>query len=226
MLKIGAFEAGLNEVIHQINGGEKLAYSKVHDYFFVSLPQPGKNSDPSPVPRFGVRKRKHKYYLVGEENMGLDDINFKQISMVMESWELCAQRFSCREEVGLQILLELFQMDPSIKLVFGFQPKQDVGKNPLLRMGALVHGVNIVKMIDSLLGLIGPDTELLAILLAEQGERHARLGVKATHVPLLGQACKKVIRTLVPENEWKVEFDAAWTDVFHEVSSEMIKTMG
>jgi hemoglobin-like flavoprotein len=157
--------------------------------------------------------------------MGLDDINYKQISMVMESWELCAQRFSCREEVGLQILLELFQLDPSIKLVFGFQPKHDVGKSPLLRMGALVHGVNIVKMIDSLMSLLGPDTELLAILLAEQGERHARMGVKSTHVPLLGKACKNVICTLVPENHWTDEIDAAWTVIFNEVSSEMIKMM-
>ena len=157
--------------------------------------------------------------------MGLEDICYKQISMVMESWELCAQRFSCREEVGLQILLELFQLDPSIKLVFGFQLKQDVGKSPLLRMGALVHGVSIVKMIDSLLGLLGPDTELLAILLAEQGERHARMGVKTTHVCLLGQACKKVISALVPEKDWTADVDTAWTDVFNEVSSEMIAVM-
>ena len=157
--------------------------------------------------------------------MGLDDIGYKQTSLVMESWELCGQRFSCREEVGLQILLELFRLDPSTKVFFGFRPNQDVVSNPLLRMGALVHGQNFIKMIDAVLGLLGPDTELLGTLLVEQGERHARMGVKQKHIPLLGQACRGVLSNLVSQQKWTTEVDAAWRDVFDELSSEMVKGM-
>ena len=157
--------------------------------------------------------------------MGLDDISYKQMSMVLESWELCGQRFSCREDVGLKILLELFRLDPLTKAVFGFRPNQDVGGHPLLRMGALVHGLNFIKMIDAVLGLLGPDTELLAMLLAEQGARHTRAGVKPSHIRLLGEACRGVLSKLVPEQQWTSEVDSAWRDVFDELSSEMVKGM-
>jgi len=89
--------------------------------------------------------------------MGLEDITYRSFSMVIESWELARQRFGCSEEVSMAILLKLFKMDPSTKPVFSFKEDQDVECNPIVRMGVLVHAEIVIKIIDGVLGLLGPD---------------------------------------------------------------------
>ena len=158
--------------------------------------------------------------------MGLEDISYRTISCVLESWELGRQKFSCSEEVSVSILLKLFEKDSSTKTVFGFQPDQDVvNSSPIVRMGILVHAGNIIQSIDSVLSLLGPDTETLELLLAEQGRRHLRMGVQPEHVPLLGEACREALSEIIPSDKWTEEVDTAWKDLFGEVSAEMVKSM-
>jgi len=157
--------------------------------------------------------------------MGLDDIGYHTISNVIESWELGKQRFGCIEEVGMEILLKLFQLDPSTKTVFGFKEHQDVIGHPMLRMGVLVHSESIIKIIDGVLALLGPDIETLEILLSEQGARHVRMGVKPEHLPLLGDACREALSEIIPEDKWTPDVDASWKELFSELTAEMVKSM-
>jgi len=39
----------------------------------------------------------------------------------------------------MSILLKLFDLDPSTKVVFGFKENQDVVNSPMNRMGILIH---------------------------------------------------------------------------------------
>ena len=158
--------------------------------------------------------------------MGLEDITYHSICTVLESWEMGRQKFSCNEEVSMTILLKLFEKDPSTMLVFGFQPGQNmVNANPMVRMGILVHAGNLIQSIDSVLSLLGPDTETLEMLLAEQGRRHVRMGVKPQHVPLLGEACREALSEIIPKDKWTNEVESAWKELFGEISAEMVKSM-
>jgi len=157
--------------------------------------------------------------------MGLEDITYHSISMVMESWELARQRFGCSEEVSMTILLKLFKMDPSTKPVFGFKEDQDVECSPIVRMGVLVHAENVIKIIDGVLGLLGPDLDTLEMLLSEQGARHVRMGVKPQHIPLLGDACREALSEIMEDGKFTNEMDKAWQDLFGELASVMIKSM-
>ena len=157
--------------------------------------------------------------------MGLVDISYSSINSVMTSWELARQVYGCTEEVGMSILFNLFRMDKSTKTVFGFTETQNIECNPMLRMGVLVHGANIVQMIDSFLALLGPDIDTLEILLAEQGERHARIGVKPSHILLLGDACRTALAEIIADEKWTTKMDEAWKELFGAMSAEMIKSM-
>jgi len=157
--------------------------------------------------------------------MGLDDISYRTIAIVMDSWELARQKFACEEEVGMQILFKLFKLDPSTKQVFGFKETQDIEGNPMLRMGALIHAASIIRMLDSILALVGPDIETLEVLLAEQGERHTRLGVKASHIPIFGDACRQALSEIIEEGKFTDAMGKAWQDLFSELSAEMLKSM-
>lgn len=161
--------------------------------------------------------------------MGLEDISYGTISKVMQAWEQGRQRFACSEEVGIEILLKLFRLDPTTKQVFGFKEGQDIDQalrtNPLIRMGVLVHAENLIKNIDSVVALLGPDVDLLEELLTEQGARHKRLGVRPTQIPFMGDACREALSEIFPNDVWTTEMDKAWQDLFREISNIMIKAM-
>jgi hemoglobin-like flavoprotein len=143
----------------------------------------------------------------------LEDMNYSSISKVLESWELSRQKFGCPEEVGTMILLNLFDRAPETKTIFGFQIKDNIEVNPMLRMGLLVHGTRMVEMLDSVLDLLGPDTDLLADVLSGLGRRHQKLGVQKAHFPLLGLALRDALAEIMNDS-WTDAMEDAWMEVF------------
>jgi hypothetical protein len=127
----------------------------------------------------------------------VNDMSYQTISRVLASWDLARQRFGCEEKVGIEILFRLFRMEPETKVVFGFKPTQDIENHPMLRMGVLVHGAHIVKMLDGVLALLGPDAEMLEEILGQLGQRHQRHGVKTEYFSLLGDAIRETLASII-----------------------------
>ncbi len=152
------------------------------------------------------------------------NIGYRSIARVLESWELARQKYGSVEELGTEILFHLFRAEPESKTVFGFKPNQAIENHPLLRMGVLVHGTRIVDMLDGVLMLLGPDTELLEEILSQQGKRHERHGVKKEYFSLLGDAVRGAISEILGD-KFTDEHDAAWRELFVELSAEIMKSM-
>ncbi len=146
---------------------------------------------------------------------------YQSISKVIESWELARQRYGSVEEVGTQILLNLFRSEPAAKTVFGFKPNQDVENHPLLRMGVLVHGARIVEMLDGVLMLLGPDTELLEDIFDQLGQLQQINRVKTEYFCLLGDAVREALSTIMGDN-YTDDIDEAWKDVVGALAAEII----
>lgn len=154
----------------------------------------------------------------------VNHINYQSIFMVIESWELARQKYGCEEEVGTAILLNLFRAAPGAKAVFGFKPNENIEDHPRRRIAMLVHGAQIVQMMDGVLMLLGPDVELLEKILGKLGRRHERHGVKKEYFPLLGDAIRETLASINGDN-FTDEADAAWKEVFGELSAEIVKSM-
>jgi hemoglobin-like flavoprotein len=152
------------------------------------------------------------------------DISYQSVSQVLESWELARQKYGTEEELGRKILLNLFRADPAIKEVFGFQRKQDIESNPMLLMGVMVHGTRMVAMLDSVLALLGPDTELLEEVLGSLGKRHRRYGVKKEYFALMGAAIRDAIADIFGDLYSDAD-DKAWKEVFDAMSAEIVRAM-
>lgn len=148
-------------------------------------------------------------------------LSYPSISKVIESWELARQKYGSEEEVGTQILLNLFRAEPAAKTVFGFKPNQDVENHPLLRMGVLVHGARIVEMLDGVLMLLGPDTELLEDMLGQLGQLQQIHRVKKEYFCLLGNAVRATLSAIM-EDSYTDDIDAAWEDVVGALAAEII----
>jgi hemoglobin-like flavoprotein len=147
-------------------------------------------------------------------------ISYKHISLVIESWELARQRFGNEEQVGTTILIHLFTVEPETKRIFGFRPDQDIAGNPMLKMGVLVHGAQVIQMLDGILDLLGQDTDLLEQALGPVGEQHCRLvGTdQPEYFELLGQAIRMTLMEILGDR-FTPSCYVAWTEAFRVFSS-------
>jgi len=115
-------------------------------------------------------------------------------------------------------------MDARLKPVFGFNVEKEVKPFGLQRMGILIHGLGIVKMLDEIFSAIGPDLELLEIIVSELGEKHCKLGMSPDHFLLLGRALLQVLEQVMGD-EWDSELRSAWFQVIRVVSFAISKSM-
>mmetsp|Transcript_3240 Transcript_3240/g.9099 ORF Transcript_3240/g.9099 Transcript_3240/m.9099 type:complete len:169 (+) Transcript_3240:153-659(+) len=119
----------------------------------------------------------------------------------------------------------LFELEPRTKLVFGFQKSDDFeSASPRLQMGALIHSKRMVAMFDQALGMLGPDTELLAEMLAGLGKRHIQYGVRASFLPYMGKAIITTVKELLQDKAglWNDEVEEAWNTVFESMSWDIM----
>ena len=151
-------------------------------------------------------------------------ICYKVVQRVLSSWELAVQNYSSREEIGLQVLLYMFRTEPATKTVFGFTPKQNVEENPMLKMGAMIHGTRIYSMLDQALSLVGPDMETLVEFLETLGERHSRVGVKKKYFTYLSDGFREVLATTLGDN-YTSDDDAAWRELLNFLAANITRTM-
>jgi hemoglobin-like flavoprotein len=153
-----------------------------------------------------------------------DAICYKVVQRVLTSWELASQKYSNREEIGMQVLLCMFRTEPETKAVFGFTPKQNVEGNPMLKMGAMIHGIRIYSMLDQALSLVGPDIETLVEFLETLGERHARLGVRKKYFTHFCDSVREVLATLL-DDKYTVDDDTAWKVLLEFLAAEISKSI-
>ena len=151
-------------------------------------------------------------------------ICYKVVHSVLSSWELASQKYSSPEEIGMQILLCMFRTKPETKTVFGFTLKQYVEGNPMLKMGAIIHGTRVYSMLNQALSMVGPDMETLVEFLETLGERHASVGVKKKYFTHLCDGVRETLATIL-EDKYTSDDDAAWKEVLEFLAGSITKNM-
>ena len=149
-------------------------------------------------------------------------ISYKVVQRVLTSWELASQKYSSPEEIGMQVLFCMFRTKAETKLVFGFTAKQNVEENPMLKMGAMIHGTRIYSMLNQALNLVGPDMETLTEFLETLGERHSRLGVKKKYFTYLCDGVREVLATILGD-KYSPDDDDAWKKILEFLSASITK---
>jgi hemoglobin-like flavoprotein len=151
-------------------------------------------------------------------------MSYGAIASVIDSWERARQKYGCDEEIGTEIVLNLFRLEPQTKLIFGFRPDQNIEANPLLRMGVLVHAARMVAMIESVISLLGPDTDTLDEVLSQVGERHKKQGVKKEHFALFIKAVCQALADINGDG-WTKDIQQAWEDILGDMADCITATM-
>lgn len=118
----------------------------------------------------------------------------------------------------------LFELEPRTKKVFGFDISYNPSAEELEKSGNLIHAVRMIQMFDAAFSMLGPDTETLTEVLNELGKRHIKYGVKASFFPFMGKSLLHAM-SLKLGNEWTSELEAAWIEVYEELSGEIMKSI-
>jgi len=115
-------------------------------------------------------------------------------------------------------------MDPTVKRIFGFDVEQVIQPQGLHQMAVLIHGNNIIQMLNTMLSVLGPDTEMLQDVLLDIGERQSKLGLSPSYFRLLCRAVLEVLREAM-DTDWTAELKEAWFQVIRFLSLEILKAM-
>ena len=86
----------------------------------------------------------------------------------------------------------------------------------------LSHAAYMLEMIDTALGLLGPDIELLEEMLLELGVKHIRYGVNETMFPHMGVALVETLEKTLNDN-FTSQMKEAWTDTYDALAGDMIQ---
>jgi len=111
-----------------------------------------------------------------------------------------------------------------LKPIFGFDVSQQINLFGLHRMAILIHGQNIVQMLNTMFSVLGPDTDMLRKVLLDIGEKQCKLGLSPDHFRLLCRALLEVLSNVM-KDEWTAELKNAWFQVIRFLSFEISKVM-
>jgi hypothetical protein len=88
----------------------------------------------------------------------------------------------------------------------------------------LIHAQRVMDMLDSAMGLLGPNHELLTEILSDAGVRHVKFGVNASYIPYMGKALAPALSDVLG-SQWTGEVAQAWEIVMNEFASDLMKAI-
>jgi nitric oxide dioxygenase len=131
-------------------------------------------------------------------------MNDLKMLLVKSSWSYAA---SDPEEAGMLFYGKLFEIDPSLRHMFGQNMEGQAKK--LIQMVTFI--IARLQTLDDL-------REELASL----GRRHVHYGTRPEHYKTVGQALLWTLSELL-EDRWDAPTQEAWTEVYNLLSGAMIE---
>jgi hemoglobin-like flavoprotein len=109
-------------------------------------------------------------------------------------------------------------MHPEATNIFGLDNEEE----QCVTSGSYVKNAKkFVSYCDSFMDMLGPDSDMLTDILAEEGRKHANIGVKLEHYPSMGVALIEGVRTL--DRKFNDDTELCWKKVYSGISHDMGK---
>jgi hemoglobin-like flavoprotein len=112
----------------------------------------------------------------------------------------------------------LIELEPTVRPIFGLKADEDARSSEAF----LTHTSLMVRMVDSAINDLGPDTGFLSQLFMDLGSRHYRLGVTPVH---LLSMCKAIFYCLDKflASEFSDMERESWQVVLKFIIAKMVK---
>jgi nitric oxide dioxygenase len=130
----------------------------------------------------------------------MDDL---KMLMVKASWSYMVAN---SEEVGMKFYTKLFELDPSLRSMFGRSMEAQSGK--------------LTDMVTVIIARLQRMSEL-EDQIASLGRRHVGYGTKPEHYKTVGKALLATLAELL-EDRWDTPTQEAWNEVYNMLANAMI----
>jgi hemoglobin-like flavoprotein len=147
-----------------------------------------------------------------------NEVTYTTVMNLTSSWDMVKLQKDYQDRAGELIFQRLFEIEPGIKNVFGFQKDDDFRQNDKFA----IHARTIVDMIDCVIALLGPDLDILTDQLYDLGKRHINYGVKAEHLPVMGKAVIYSLEIMLG-SKFSMDDMRDWATVFKLMSDKMVE---
>jgi hemoglobin-like flavoprotein len=189
---------------------------------------PETDTDPAPSPPGSVSdgsSRSGPVKLDCTTQIYADQIDTKMVTSVVTSWEkgiLAIPKWYAL--TGETFVRKIFELDPSTIKMFGF-PEDTKYDDPSLSKSRkfMDKAVKLIKAVDMAIGFLGPDLEPLQDTLYDLGKRHAAMGCKPEHWPVVGKALFYAFEKHMLGGFKNDELRDSWTLVYNFLSYHMIQ---
>ena len=95
---------------------------------------------------------------------------------------------------------------------------EELYKHPLFKR----HAKGVVNMLDTAIGMLGPDVSPLLEALKSLGARHFEYGVLPAHYPIVGEALILTLETALGK-KWTPKVKQGWAAIYGIVSTAMLE---
>lgn len=145
----------------------------------------------------------------------MDQINYDVVSRVLETWDSARRNYkeaNFEQEFGKLIIDKFVELQPRSKNFY--QTDEMLQK----------HADGIVHLLDSILQMLGPDSEFIEEILSQVGGRHAKMGVPVAFFPFLGQSLIWALEKTIGD-EMTEDHKEAWDEVYDAISGQIVKAI-
>ena len=118
----------------------------------------------------------------------------------------------------------IFELAPAALDMFSFgheglaADSEALYKHPLFKR----HAKGVVNMLDTAIGMLGPDVSPLLEALKDLGARHFEYGVIPAHYPIVGEALICTLEVALGK-KWTPKVKQGWTAIYGIVSTAMLE---
>ena len=115
-------------------------------------------------------------------------------------------------------IIRFFSKHPDAASLLGVECE---GEEFLKTDSFVPHAKKFIGLCDSFMDMLGPDAELMAKILEEEGRKHAKFGVKLEHYPTMGEALISGVKTL--DKKFNDDTELCWKKVYCGVTNDLGK---
>lgn len=150
----------------------------------------------------------------------VSELSFSTYSEVMHSWERIRRIKDYDKTLGILVFSKFLSKHPEATSLFGIEGE---GEELVKNTSFVPQAKKFVGFCDSFMDMLGPDAEMLTEILAEEGRKHARHGVKLEHYPSMGEALIEGVRTL--DRKFNDDTELCWRKVYCGVTHDFAKAV-
>jgi len=151
----------------------------------------------------------------------VSELSFSTYSEVMNSWQRVRRVKDFDKTLGVLVFSKFFSKHPDATKIFGIEEE---GEELVDTSASFVpQATKFVGLCDNFIDMLGPDSDMLKDILAEEGRKHARRGVELYHYPAIGEALISGIRAM--DVKFNDDTELCWRKVYCGVTHDLGKAV-